>query len=115
MCPLQLKASDVYFDSAFQNRSRSTVATSGRWSEATRVTGVVWGCTLISAAQGLTQTRSRENSGKNDGKLRKHGALPNSSLKRRIGAPRGNHSFRSSRAIIGEAFSCASSLSSRVV
>jgi hypothetical protein len=33
---------------------------------------------LDQRGNGLTQTRSRENSGKNDGKLRKHGALPNS-------------------------------------
>ena len=53
-----------------------TVASTGRWSEAVLAKPLLGILICKSAALGFTQIRSRANTGKKEGKVRRAGALP---------------------------------------
>jgi len=73
------------------------IAFTGRWSEATRVSGELIIDRSTSDDAGETQIRSRQKTGKYDGKVRRRRVSPKYLCIERSGRPAGSHSLISLR------------------
>ena len=75
------------------------IAFSGRWSDATRVTGVRMAPIFSKADDGETQIRSSAKTGNGEGNVRTKAVLPRRVWSQRKERPVGNHSLKSVKTI----------------